>query len=58
VEGLEDASITLELEPEKEYRVYIDDKSIGEMKTNLGGKLSISLEIDPGKVSEVRVVKL
>ena len=58
VEGLEDASITLELEPEKEYRVYIDEKSIGEMKTNLGGKLSISLEIDPGKVLEVKVVKL
>lgn len=58
VEGWEDASVTLELEPEKEYEVYIAGNSAGKMKTNLGGKLVLSIEADPGKVSDVRVVKL
>ncbi|MCD7826812.1 MAG: endosialidase [Clostridiaceae bacterium] len=58
VEGLEDASITLELEPETEYKVYVDDTNIGKMKTNLGGKLILSLEINAGQISKIRVVKL
>lgn len=58
VEGLEDVSVTLELEPEKEYEVYINGTSAGSMKTNLGGKLVLSIELDPGKAGEVRVVKL
>ena len=58
VEGYEDASVTLELEPEKEYKVYIQGTNVGKMKTNLGGKLLLSLELDPGQVSAVKVVKL
>lgn len=58
VEGWEDSSITLELEPETAYVVYVDDVNIGEMKTNLGGKLAISLEMDPEKSYKVRVVKM
>ena len=58
VEGLEDTSITLELEPETEYKVYVDDTSFDKMKTNLGGKLALSLEIDAGQVTKIRVVKL
>lgn len=58
VEGTEDTSITLELEPEAEYKVYVDDTSFGKMKANLGGKLVLSLEINPGQVSNIRVVKL
>lgn len=58
VEGPEDASVTLELEPEKEYKVYIDGTNVGKMKTNLGGKLVLSIELNPGQVPEVKVVKL
>ncbi len=58
VEGWEDTSVTLELEPEKEYKVFIDDVNIGEMKTNLGGKLVLSVEIEAGKASKIKVVKL
>ncbi len=58
VEGLEDTSITLELEPETEYKVYVDDTSFDKMKTNLGGKLVLSLEMDAGQVAKIRVVKL
>ena len=42
VEGDKDAQVTLELEPEQEYKVTVDDAEVGTMKTNLGGKLIIS----------------
>lgn len=58
VEGCEDAEITIELEPEKEYKVYIDDTNIGKMKTNLGGKLMLSVELGLNHKSAIRIVKL
>ncbi len=45
VEGAEDAQITLELLPETEYEVMVGSKSTGVVKTNLGGKLSVSVEL-------------
>ena len=39
VECPTDAQITVELEEETSYQVFVDDKEVGEMKTNLGGKL-------------------
>lgn len=45
VEGTEDAQVTLELEAETEYEVIVDNNIVGRMKTNLGGKLSISVEL-------------
>lgn len=52
VEGPEDAQITLELEEESEYEVTIDGVSAGRMKTNLGGKMSMSVELaDADKVA-------
>jgi hypothetical protein len=58
VEGLEDAQITLELEAEKEYKIYIDDTNVGKMKTNLGGKLMLSVELGVNHISAIKVVKL
>lgn len=58
VQGALDAQITLELEAEKEYKVYIDDTNVGKMKTNLGGKLMFSVELGEDHKSAVRVVKL
>jgi hypothetical protein len=58
VEGPEDAQITLELEAEKEYKIYIDDTNVGKMKTNLGGKLMFSVELGEYNKSVIRVVKL
>lgn len=52
-----DVQTTLELEPEKEYIVYIDDVSLGRMKTNLGGKLVVSIELDEGLKRTVRIDK-
>ncbi len=56
VEGYEDTQITLELEAETEYDVFVDDENIGRMKTNFGGKLVISLELGFA-VKSVRIVK-
>ncbi len=51
VEGGEDAQLTLELESETEYDIVIDGTDAGKMKTNLGGKLSISVEFGGQPVS-------
>ncbi|MDU6631373.1 MAG: endosialidase, partial [Lachnoanaerobaculum sp.] len=37
--GFGDTQITIGLEEDTEYEVYVDDVSIGGMKTNLSGKL-------------------
>ena len=34
VEGPEDAQITVEMEPDTEYEVFIEQASTGKMKTN------------------------
>lgn len=51
VEGPEDAQITLELEENTEYDITINGTDAGKMKTNLGGKLSLSVELVEQAVS-------
>lgn len=58
VEGAEDAQITLELEPEKEYEAFIDGALAGKIKTNLGGKLMLSVSLEDGITAFVKIVKL
>ncbi len=58
VEGKEDAQITLELEPEMTYSILVGGVNAGEMKTNMGGKLSLSVELDPKTSVEVVVSKI
>ncbi len=57
VEGDEDAQITVGLEEDTVYKVYVDGANIGEMKTNLSGKLSISVELASVGAVEVKIVK-
>ena len=57
VNGVGDAQITLELEPETEYEVVIGEENVGMMKTNLGGKLSFSVELEEHKEVSVTVAK-
>lgn len=57
VSGEKDAQFTLELEADSEYVVYMDDMNVGDMKTNLSGKLSVSAELEADKCVEVKVVK-
>ena len=58
VEGFEDAQVTLELEAETEYKITVNDNDIGEMKTNLGGKLMFSLELEEGAKTKVLIEKM
>ena len=58
VEGAVDAQITVELEEETSYQVFVDDKEVGEMKTNLGGKLVLSVELDSTESAAVRIEKM
>ena len=57
VEGDEDAQITVGLEDETEYDVFVNDTDIGRMKTNLGGKLNISVELSGAGEVTVKIVK-
>lgn len=58
VECPTDAQITVELEEETSYQVFVDDKEVGEMKTNLGGKLVLSVELDITESAAVRIEKM
>ena len=57
ISGIKDSQFTLGLESENEYTVYMDGNNVGGIKTNLSGKLSVSVELDADKVVEVKVVK-
>ena len=57
IEGFEDVQITLGLEPEQSYDVKIDGMDHGTMKTNLSGKLVISIELDEGQTRTINVTK-
>ena len=58
VEGTENTQITVEMEADCEYKVLLDDVSVGHMKTNLGGKLSFSADLSPDKAVCVEIEKL
>ena len=57
VEGPEDAHITLGLEDNTEYEVEINGTDAGSDKTNMGGKLSLSVELEPQKQIQVVIKK-
>ena len=57
VEGDEDAQITVGLEEDTVYKVYVNGANVGEMKTNLSGKLSISVELERAGEIAVKIVK-
>lgn len=57
VEADEDAQITVGLEEDTEYSVTVDNTNIGRMKTNLSGKLSISIELANAGEIAVKIEK-
>lgn len=58
VEGTTSSQITLELEPETDYKVYMNETNFGKMKTNLGGKLVLSVDLNECSSTLVRVIRL
>ena len=57
VSGLKDAQITVGLEAETEYTVCMNEKCMNDIKTNLSGKLSVSVELAPDKYIDVKIIK-
>lgn len=57
VEGSKDAQITVQLENDTEYEVFVDEVAVGNMNTNLSGKLSVSVELEEGLAVRVKAVK-
>jgi len=57
VEGTEGAQITLGLDAETEYEIVINGEAVGTMVTNLGGKISFSVELEEGAKASVSVSK-
>ena len=57
VEGSMDAQITIQLENDTDYEVYVDGAAVGSMKTNMSGKLSVSVELEEGVSVLVKAVK-
>lgn len=58
VEGPKDVQITVELEADSEYEIFLNDAGIGGMKTNLGGKLSFSVELENARDVSVRIKRV
>lgn len=57
VEGPEDAEITLGLSDSTEYEVLINGENAGTMKTNLGGKLTLSVELGAEHQADILIIK-
>ncbi|MDE6531172.1 MAG: endosialidase [Lachnospiraceae bacterium] len=57
VEGDEDAQITVGLAEDTEYQVKVGGESAGTIKTNLGGKLVLSVELAGEGEVEVEITK-
>ena len=56
VEGTGQTQITLELESNKEYRVFVGDRDLGVSKTDVGGKITLDVDLENGNLTTVKVV--
>ena len=57
ISGVEHAQFTVGLEESSEYEVYLNGESVGQMSTNLSGKLSASVDLDAEVGVEVKIEK-
>ena len=58
VESGEDLQLTLELEPETEYKILIDNVNVGKIKTNTAGKVNFSIEMQQNVTKTVEIKKI
>lgn len=45
IEGIGGTQVTLELDPECQYSVYVEDVNLGKIKPNVSGKISFGMEL-------------
>ena len=52
-----DVHVTMELEADKEYKIFVDDFNVGSVKATLAGKVNFSLDTKGG-TKEVKIEKV
>lgn len=57
VEGDKDAQLTVQLAEDTEYEVSVDGALVGTMRTNMSGKLYVSVELNEGTPATVIIGK-
>ncbi len=57
VEGKQDAQIIVGVEEDSGYEVFVGGESAGMIKTNLSGKINISVELEGSGAVEVKIIK-
>ncbi|MFT4104235.1 MAG: endosialidase [Lacrimispora sp.] len=57
VESDKDAQLTIQLAEDTLYEVYVDESAVGSMRTNMSGKLSVSVELNEGMPVAVKIRK-
>ena len=55
--GLQDTMITVGLKEDTYYEVFENGKSAGKMKTNLGGKLSLSVSLTKDTPTQIKITE-
>ncbi len=56
IEGNGSTMVTIELEKDTNYSIYIDDVNVDKIKSNLSGKVSFSIELNDSPQS-VKIIK-
>ena len=57
VSGKEDAQLTIGLAEDETYTVFVNGEKVADMKTNMSGKLNISVELGEGIEVSVKISK-
>ena len=57
VDGDNDAQLTIGLAENTEYQVWIGDESVGTLKSNISGKMNISVELADASELKVQIKK-
>ena len=57
VEGSKDEQSKVQLENDTDYEIYVNDSAVGNMMTNMSGKLSVSVELEEGISVPVKAVR-
>lgn len=57
VAGNGDAQITVGLQEDTEYEIFVEEASVGKAKTNMGGKLTFTVTLTDGEEVAVKVQK-
>lgn len=58
LEGTSSVQMTLELDADTEYKIMIDDVTVGKTKTNMSGKISIGAELTDNATPSVKFEKV